>query len=208
MYILKKIIAIILLLAIFAGVIALVVFSVNSDDGADIDEPQTDITQPSDPDDDEEIPEIVIEPSTPSEDAGEIETPPETTIATTFSLGDVILSEDGECFTFNAKDEKLYAVGGGLANGEVTVSINPDIKEDLDAIINLVQVSEFQIDGFFCMDSIFSTAFYIFNNNYPRFLSVALTSYNSGVPLFVITFSDSDVTFGILVEGVDKLFSS
>ena len=53
------------------------------------------------------------------------------------------------------------------------------------------------------MTEVMSAIFYVFQNNYVPFKTAADEYFNAGVPLCVITFENSDISFGILADVSD-----
>lgn len=118
---------------------------------------------------------------------------------TSFTIGETTLSTPGDNFTFAADDETDYIVASDEALGTPVVTENPEIMLSFPGDIISVG-SPYPILSSFCMKDCFYTVLGAGNVNYSPLLDDAEKYFNDGIPLFIITFSDSDITFGILVD--------
>ena len=174
----------------------------NIDDGeepgdvTDPDEPGEEPTDPDDPDSPGEKPTDPDDPDEPGTDE-----PDEPDVF--FTIGDKTAT-DGN-FSFSYTDEQVYSVVSAVELGDITVAINPDIVEDLTGprFPGLITGDTYVLEGDFCMTEVMSAIFYVFQNNYVPFKTAANEYFNAGVPLCVITFENSDISFGILADVSD-----
>lgn len=168
----------------------------NIDDGKEPGEEPGDVTDPDNPGEDPTDPDDPDEPGTDEPD--EPDTPEEF-----FTIGDKAAT-DGN-FSFSYTDEQVYSVVSAVELGDITVAINPDIVEDLTGprFPGLITGDTYVLEGDFCMTEVMSAIFYVFQNNYVPFKAAANEYFNAGVPLCVITFENSDISFGILADVSD-----
>lgn len=164
----------------------------NIDDG----EEPGDVTDPDEPGEEPTDPDDPDEPGTDEPD--EPDTPD-----VLFTIGDKTAT-DGN-FSFSYTDEQVYSVVSSIELGDITVAINPDIVEDLTGprFPGLLTGNTYVLEGDFCMTEVMSAIFYVFQNNYVPFKTAADEYFNAGVPLCVITFENSDISFGILADVSD-----
>ena len=118
---------------------------------------------------------------------------------TSFTIGETTLSTPGDNFTFAADDETDYIAASDEALGTPVVTENPEITLSFPGDIISVG-SPYPILSSFCMKDCFYTVLGAGNVNYSPLLDDAEKYFNDGIPLFIITFTDSDITFGILVD--------
>lgn len=170
----------------------------NIDDGED---PGEEPADPDDPDNPGEEPgEDITDPDDPGgEDPGEPDTPEDV-----FFTIDDKTATDGN-FSFSYTDETVYSVVRAVELGEVTISVNPDIVEDLSGpkFPGLITGNTYTLEGNFCMTEVMPAILYVFQNNHMPFKVAADEFFTTGVPLCVITFENSDISFGILVDVSD-----
>ena len=164
----------------------------NIDDG----EEPGDVTDPGEPGEEPTDPDDPDEPGTDEPD--EPDTPD-----VLFTIGDKTAT-DGN-FSFSYTDEQVYSVVSSIELGDITVAVNPDIVEDLTGprFPGLLTGNTYVLEGDFCMTEVMSAIFYVFQNNYVPFKTAADEYFNAGVPLCVITFENSDISFGILADVSD-----
>ncbi|HIU80411.1 MAG TPA: hypothetical protein IAC67_05785 [Candidatus Coproplasma excrementipullorum] len=164
----------------------------NIDDG----EEPGDVTDPDEPGEEPTDPDDPDEPGTDEPD--EPDTPD-----VLFTIGDKTAT-DGN-FSFSYTDEQVYSVVSSIELGDITVAVNPDIVEDLTGprFPGLLTGNTYVLEGDFCMTEVMSAIFYVFQNNYVPFKTAADEYFNAGVPLCVITFENSDISFGILADVSD-----
>ena len=164
----------------------------NIDDG----EEPGDVTDPDEPGEEPTDPDDPDEPGTDEPD--EPDTPD-----VLFTIGDKTAT-DGN-FSFSYTDEQVYSVVSSIELGDITVAVNPDIVEDLTGprFPGLLTGNTYVLEGDFCMTEVMSTIFYVFQNNYVPFKTAADEYFNAGVPLCVISFENSDISFGILADVSD-----
>lgn len=162
----------------------------------DPDDPGEEPTDPDDPDSPGEKPTDPDDPDEPGTDE-----PDEPDVF--FTIGDKTAT-DGN-FSFSYTDEQVYSVVSAVELGDITVAINPDIVEDLTGprFPGLITGDTYVLEGDFCMTEVMSAIFYVFQNNYVPFKTAANEYFNAGVPLCVITFENSDISFGILADVSD-----
>lgn len=181
----------------------------NIDDGKEPGEEPGDVTDPDDPGEEPTGPDEPDEPGTdptdpddPDDPGGEDPDEPDTPDMF-FTIGDKTAA-DGN-FSFSYTDEQAYSVVSAVELGEAAVAVNPDIVEDLTGprFPGLITGNTYVLEGEFCMTEVMPVIFYVFQNNYMPFKTAADEYFNSGVPLCVITFENSDVTYGILVDVSD-----
>lgn len=168
----------------------------NIDDGKEPGEEPGDVTDPDNPGEDPTDPDDPDEPGTDEPD--EPDTPEEF-----FTIGDKAATYGN--FSFSYTDEQVYSVVSAVELGDITVAINPDIVEDLTGprFPGLITGDTYVLEGDFCMTEVMSAIFYVFQNNYVPFKAAANEYFNAGVPLCVITFENSDISFGILADVSD-----
>lgn len=77
---------------------------------------------------------------------------------------------------------------------------SPPPKRQITVIWQSTESSPYPILSSFCMKDCFYTVLGAGNANYSPLLDDAEKYFNDGIPLFIITFTDSDITFGILVD--------
>ena len=162
----------------------------------DPDDPGEEPTDPDDPDSPGEKPTDPDDPDEPGTDE-----PDEPDVF--FTIGDKTAT-DGN-FSFSYTDEQVYSVVSAVELGDITVAVNPDIVEDLTGprFPGLITGDTYVLEGDFCMTEVMSAIFYVFQNNYVPFKTAANEYFNAGVPLCVITFENSDISFGILADVSD-----
>ena len=162
----------------------------------DPDDPGEEPTDPDDPDSPGEKPTDPDDPDEPGTDE-----PDEPDVF--FTIGDKTAT-DGN-FSFSYTDEQVYSVVSAVELGDITVAINPDIVEDLTGprFPGLLTGNTYVLEGDFCMTEVMSAIFYVFQNNYVPFKTAANEYFNAGVPLCVITFEYSDISFGLLADVSD-----
>ena len=182
----------------------------NIDDGKEPGEEPGDVTDPDDPGEEPTDPD---DPNSPGEEPGEDITDPDEpggedpdepdTPDIFFTIGDKTAT-DGN-FSFSYTDEQVYSVVSAVELGGITVAVNPDIVEDLTGprFPGLITGDTYVLEGNFCMTEVMSAIFYVFQNNYVPFKAAADEYFNAGVPLCVITFENSDISFGILADVSD-----
>ena len=177
----------------------------NIDDGEDPGEEPGDVTDPDDPGEDPTDPDDPEDPDEEPTDPDDPEDPdePDTPDDVLFTIGDMTAT-DGN-FSFSYTDEQVYSVVSSIELGDITVAVNPDITEDLSGSLypGLITGDTYVLEGDFCMTEVMSAIFYVFQNNYVPFKTAADEYFNAGVPLCVITFENSDISFGILVDVSD-----
>ena len=151
-----------------------------------------DMTKPANPEDPDEPGEEPTDPDKPAE--------PDTPEDVFFTIDDKTAT-DGN-FSFSYTDETVYSVVRAVELGEVTISVNPDIVEDLSGpkFPGLITGNTYTLDGNFCMTEVMPAILYVFQNNYVPFKVAADEFFTTGVPLCVITFENSDIYYGILVD--------
>lgn len=154
-----------------------------------------DMTKPANPEDPDEPGEEPTDPDEPAE--------PDTPEDVFFTIDDKPAT-DGN-FSFSYTDETVYSVVRAVELGEVTISVNPDIVEDLSGpkFPGLITGNTYVLEGEFCMTEVMPVIFYVFQNNYVPFKVAADEFFTTGVPLCVITFENSDISFGILADVSD-----
>lgn len=130
---------------------------------------------------------------------GDPVTPDDPAQTTSFTIGDTTLTTSGDNFTFAADDETDYIVASDEALGTPVVTENPEITLSFPGDIISVG-SPYPILSSFCMKDCFYTVLGAGNVSYSQLLDDADKYFNDGIPLFIVTFSDSDITFGILVD--------
>ena len=164
----------------------------NIDDG----EEPGDVTDPDEPGEEPPDPDDPDEPGTDEPD--EPDTPD-----VLFTIGDKTAT-DGN-FSFSYTGEQVYSVVRSIELGDITVAVNPDIVEDLTGprFPGLLTGNTYVLEGDFCMTEVMSAIFYVFQNNYVPFKTAADEYFNAGVPLCVISFENSDISFGILADVSD-----
>lgn len=182
----------------------------NIDDGKEPGEEPGDVTDPDDPGEEPTDPD---DPNSPGEEPGEDITDPDEpggedpdepdTPDIFFTIGDKTAT-DGN-FSFSYTDEQVYSVVSAVELGGITVAVNPDIVEDLTGprFPGLITGDTYVLEGNFCMTEVMSAIFYVFQNNYVPFKAAADEYFNAGVPLCVITFENSNISFGILADVSD-----
>ena len=87
----------------------------------------------------------------------------------------------------------------------------PDTPEDVFFTIddktatdgNFITGNTYTLEGNFCMTEVMPAILYVFQNNYVPFKVAADEFFTTGVPLCVITFENSDIYYGILVDVTD-----
>ena len=168
----------------------------------DPDDPDNPGEEPTGPDDPEDPGEEPTDPDDP-DDPGTDEPDEPDTPDVLFTIGDKAAT-DGN-FSFSYTDEQVYSVVSAVELGDITVAVNPDIVEDLTGprFPGLLTGNTYVLEGDFCMTEVMSTIFYVFQNNYVPFKAAADEYFNAGVPLCVITFENSDISFGILADVSD-----
>lgn len=135
-----------------------------------------------------------------NEDPGDTTDDPDDPAQTTsFTISDTTLTTSGDNFTFAADDETDYIVASDEALGTPVVTENPEITLSFPGDIISVG-SPYPILSSFCMKDCFYTVLGAGNVNYSPLLDDAEKYFNDGIPLFIITFSDSNISFGILVD--------
>ena len=156
-----------------------------------------DVTDPDNPGEDPTDPDDPDEPGTDEPD--EPDTPEDV-----FFTIDNKTATDGN-FSFSYTDETVYSVVRAVELGEVTISVNPDIVEDLSGpkFPGLITGNTYTLEGNFCMTEVMPAILYVFQNNYVPFKVAADEFFTTGVPLCVITFENSDISFGILADVSD-----
>ena len=181
----------------------------NIDDGedpgeepTDPDDPEDPGEEPTDPDDPDNPGEEPTDPDDPDEPGTDEPDEPDTPDVL-FTIGDKTAT-DGN-FSFSYTDEQVYSVVSSIELGDITVAVNPDIVEDLTGprFPGLLTGNTYVLEGDFCMTEVMSAIFYVFQNNYVPFKTAADEYFNAGVPLCVITFENSDISFGILADVSD-----
>lgn len=145
-----------------------------------------DVTDPDNPGEEPTDPDEPAEPDTPED---------------VFFTIDNKTATDGN-FSFSYTDETVYSVVRAVELGEVTISVNPDIVEDLSGpkFPGLITGNTYTLEGNFCMTEVMPAILYVFQNNYVPFKAAADEFFTTGVPLCVITFENSDIDYGILVD--------
>lgn len=133
------------------------------------------------------------EPEEPEEPAGDEEE--------LFSIGGTALTQSGQNFTFSATDETKYVVYSQANLSAATISVNFDISADFPTppLMTPIFIS-YNVDSVFCPKDCYETAIPAIYRAYLPFLLAAQNYYDEGIPLCVITFEDSDITFGILFD--------
>lgn len=122
---------------------------------------------------------------------------------TSFTIGDTTLTEAEDNFTFAAGDETDYPVTGAAELGTYSVIQNPTLQ-DISFPGDSISVGRpYSGVSSFCMRDCFYTVLGAENVSYSELLDDAERYFNDGVPLFLIIFSDSTITFGILIDVSD-----
>ena len=161
-----------------------------------------DMTKPVDPDIPDKPGEEPTDPDDPDEPGTDEPDEPDTPDVF-FTIGDKAAT-DGN-FSFSYTDEQVYSVVSAAELGDIIVAVNPDIVEDLTGprFPGLLTGNTYTLEDEFCMTEVMSVIFYVFQNNYMPFKAAADEYFNTGVPLCVISFENSDITYGILVDASD-----
>ena len=157
--------------------------------------PGEDTTDPDDLGEEDSSSEKPTDPDEPAE--------PDTPEDVFFTIDDKTAT-DGN-FSFSYTDETVYSVVRAVELGEVTISVNPDIVENLSGpkFPGLITGNTYTLEGNFCMTEVMPAILYVFQNNYVPFKVAADEFFTTGVPLCVITFENSDIYYGILVDVTD-----